>query len=55
MRNVSADPALSIESFQKVQRDVIYFPNVVRKKLRIRHILFKNGSIQGENREIYGP
>ena len=31
MRNFLQGPALSIEPFQKVQREVTYFPYVVRK------------------------
>ena len=32
IRNFSAGPELGIIPFQKVQREVIYFPCVVRKK-----------------------
>ena len=31
MRNFSEGPALSIEPFQKVQPEVIYFPYAVKK------------------------
>ena len=31
IRNISEGPTLSIEPFQKVQREVIYFPDIVRK------------------------
>ena len=34
MRNFSEGPALSIRHFQKVEREVIYFPYVVRNKLK---------------------
>ena len=55
MRNFSEGPALSIRQIQKVQREVIYFSCVFKKKKRNRCILSKNCSINGENREIYAP
>ena len=35
IRNFSVGPVLSIGLFQKVQREVIYFPYVVRKKWKV--------------------
>ena len=35
MRNFSEGPALSIRHFQKVQREVIYFPCVVKKNEKL--------------------
>ena len=56
MRNFSERPELSIGPFQKVQREVMYFPYVVKKKMKSRrHKLSKNCSIHGKNREISGP
>ena len=52
MRKFSGGPTLSIGPFQKVQREVIYFPFVVRKKVSE---LSKYCSIHGKNREISGP
>ena len=54
MRGFSEGPALSIEPFQKVQREVIYSPDVV-EKMKNRREWSKNCSIHGENREISGP
>ena len=35
VRNISEGPVLSIGRFQKVQREVIYFPCVVRKNEKL--------------------
>ena len=52
MKKFSEVPALSIGSFQKVQREVIYFPFVVRKNVSD---LSKNVSIPCKSCEISGP
>ena len=46
---LSEGPALSIGSFQKVQREVIYFPYVV-KKMKSRHKLSKHCSVYSKTR-----
>ena len=40
-RNFSEGPALGIAPFQKIQREVIYFLYVVRKKMKSHHKLSK--------------
>ena len=52
IRNFSEGPGFSIGPFQKVQREVIYFPYVVMK---CRRKLSKNCSINDKNREFSGP
>ena len=54
MRNFSEGPALSIAPFQKVQREVMYFPYVVRK-VKTRRKLFINCSTHDKNLEISCP
>ena len=51
MTKFSEDPALSIETFQKVQLEVIYFPLEVRKNVSE---LSKNCSIHCKNCGISG-
>ena len=52
-RNFSEGLTLSFRPFQKVQREVSYFPYV--EKVKSRHKLSKNCSINGKNCEISGP
>ena len=52
-KKLSEGQALSIGSFQKVQREVLYFP-YVGKKMKSIHKLPKNCNIYGKNREIFG-
>ena len=54
MRNFLEGPALSIGPFQKIQREVIHFPYVVRKMKNHRK-LSKNCSKHGKSRETSGP
>ena len=55
IRNFSEDRVLCIGHFQKIQLELIYFPYVVRKKMKSRHKLSKKCNIHGKNREIFGP
>ena len=54
MRNFSEGPALSMGPFNKVQREVICFPYIV-KKMKCCRKLSKICSIHGKNREVFGP
>ena len=40
-RNFSVGPALSIGPFQKIQRELINFPNVVRRNVKPLYIVKK--------------
>ena len=52
MKKFSVVPALSLRPIQIVQREVIYFPFVVRKNVSE---LSKNLNIHCKSREISGP
>ena len=48
-------PALRIGPLQKIQREKIYFPYIVRKNMKSCHKFSKNYSTHGKNCETSDP